>query len=129
MTYEENKKLIDAANLLKDYCRMNLKYGKNFKYNGCDCPFAIGDYICAIGDPSPNSWVVPKLTRWTPEDIALAKSLKAVGAKVIYKTLGIVYWATDDVNDVGNLPNESFKSIKDCESFSIEYIIKEAEEV
>lgn len=127
MKYEENKKLIEAANLLKDYCRMNLKYGKNFKCNGCDCPFAIGDYICAIGGPSPNSWVVPKLTRWTPEDIALAKALKSVGAKVIYNTLGSVYWRTDYVHTFGKLPNGAFESIKDSESLSIEDIIKEAE--
>ena len=123
MKYEENKKLIDAANLLKEHCE------KNFREKECDCPFNFGDDgICIIGDLCPDAWEVPKLNRWTPEDVELAKALKVVGAKVIYKTLGSVYWATDDVNDVGKLPNESFKSIKDCESFSIDEIIKESEE-
>ena len=122
MTYEENKKLIEAANLLKEHCE------KAIREKGCDCPFGFGDDgICSIGDLCPDAWEVPNLNRWTPEDVALAKALKVVGAKAIYKTLGSVYWATDNVNDVGKLPNESFKSIKDCESFSIEYIIKEAE--
>lgn len=124
MTYEESKKLIEAANLLKEHCE------KSFREKECDCPFDFGDDgICSIGDLCPDAWEVPKLNRWTPEDVALAKALKVVGAKVIYNTLGSVYWRTDDVYTFGKLPNGAFESIKRCESFSIDDIIKEAEEV
>ena len=123
MTYEESKKLIDAANLLKEHCE------KNIREKECDCPFDFGDDgICSIGDLCPDAWEVPKLTRWTSEDVALAKSLKAVGAKVIYNTIGSVYWRTDNVHNYGKLPNGAFTSIKDGESFSIDEIIKESEE-
>lgn len=122
MIYEESKKLIEAANLLKEHCE------NNFREKECDCPFNFGDDgICSIGDLCPNAWEVPKIKRWTPEDVALAKALKNVGAKVIYNTLGSVYWRTDDVHTFGKLPNGAFESIKRSESFSIDDIIKEAE--
>ena len=122
MTYEEKKKLIDAANLLKEHCE------KNIREKECDCPFNFGDDgICNIGDLCPNSWELQKLCRWTPEDVALAKALKNVGAKVIGRSLSTVYWRSDDVNISGALPYEAFKSIEKYESFSIDEIIKEAE--
>ena len=122
MTYEEKKKLIDAANLLKEHCE------KNFREKECDCPFNFGDDgICSIGDLCPNAWEVPNLNRWTELDVALAKALKDAGAKAIYRSGCCVYWRTEDINTCWTLPCETFKSIKDGESFSIEDIVKEAE--
>ena len=120
MEYEENKKLIDAVNLLKEHCE------KNIREKECDCPFDFGDDgICSIGDLCPDAWEVPKLNRWTPEDVALAKALKDVGVKVIYRSRYTLYW--DNINSCGVLPYETFNSIEDGESFSIDDIIKEAE--
>ena len=120
MEYEENKKLIDAANILKEHCNKNYRETEK-----CDCPFAIGDYICDIGDICPKDWEVPKLCRWTPSDVALAKALKDAGVKVIYRSRCTLYW--DNINSCGVLPYDTFKPIEDGESFSIDEIIKEAE--
>lgn len=121
MTFEEKKRLIEAENLLKENCIKKIKGAKK-----CDCVFANGEN-CTLLDNYPCDWYTPKVIRWTPEDVALAKALKNVGAKVIYNTLGSVYWRTDDVYTFGKLPNGAFESIKRSESFSIDDIIKEAE--
>ena len=122
MTYEENKKLIDAANLLKEHCE------KNFREKECDCPFNfVDDGICSIGDLCPDAWEVPKLNRWTPQDVALAKALKAVGAEVIYKSSGKVSWRTHNIYDCGLLPDSAFKNMLASESIDIDDIIKEEE--
>ena len=117
----ENKKLIEAANLLKEHCE------KNFREKECDCPFNFGDDICSIGDLCPNAWEVPKINRWTQLDVVLAKSLKDEGAKAIYRSGCCVYWRREDINSCCTLPYGTFKSIKDGESLSIDEIIKEAE--
>lgn len=120
MTYEEKKKVVEAAMFLEKNCE------KCFSAKQCDCPLEV-NHECAIAG-WPKLWNIPKLTRWTPEDVALAKALKAVGAKVIYNTLGRVYWRTDNVYTCGELPNGAFTAIKKCESFSIDTIIEESEE-
>lgn len=121
-TYEEKKKLIEAAKLLKEHC---------LEHKRCDdgCVFYDeGDVLtCPFYKNNADDFKIPKLTRWTPEDVALAKALKAVGAKVIYNTLGRVYWRTDNVFTCGELPNGAFTAIGRCESFSIDTIISEAE--
>ena len=123
MTYEESKKLIDAANLLKENCN------KNFKENEeCDCPFSIGDYICDIGDICPKDWEIPKLCRWTAEDVALAKALKAVGVTEIYgSTSHYRTWKDENMN-IGYLPSAAFRNMDYQETVKIDDIIKEAEE-
>lgn len=119
MTYEEKKKVVEAAKVIQEICD---------NVDCRDCPFwsSNNEIDCEI-KKFPTCWKIPTITRWTPEDVALAKALKAVGAKVIYNTLGRVYWRTDNVCTHGELPNGAFTAIEKCESFSIDTIIKEAE--
>ena len=122
MTYEEKCKLIEAADLLKKHCN------KKFKdYEECDCPFSIGD-ICRIGDSCPNAWEIPRISRWSLEDVALAKALKDAGAEVIYKSDGKVSLRTYNIYDYGLLPDTVFKNMLSGESIDIDDIIKESEE-
>lgn len=123
MEYEENKKLIEAANLLKEHCE------KNIREKECDCPFDFGDDgICSIGDLCPDAWEVPKIKRWTPEDVALANVLKAAGVTEICATSsGQRAWRSDDVGH-GYLPDSVFKNVFCGEVFRLDDILKEAEE-
>ena len=122
MTYEEKKKLIEAAKVLKEHCE------NNFREKECDCPFNFGDDgICSIGDLCPNAWEVPKIKRWTPEDVALAKALKEVGATEIYSTSsGQRAWRNYG-REGGYLPEPSFRNMKFKEAVRIDDIIKELE--
>lgn len=121
MTYEEKKKLIEAADLLKEHCNKKLK-----GYEECDCPFATAD-ICGIVGTCPKSWSIPLVIRWTPEDVALAKALKEVGATEIYGTTShLRMWKNENMS--GYLPVLSFRNIEDMEVVRIDDIIKEAEE-
>ena len=122
MTYEEKKQMIEAANLVKENCEKCYRYETDCD----DCVFDVNGCLLNLHG-IPRYWNIPKLIRWTPEDVALAKALKAVGAKVIYNTLGRVYWRTDNVFTCGELPNGAFTAIEKCEWFSIDTIIKEAE--
>lgn len=122
MTFEEKKKVVEAAKLLKEHC---------LERENCDgCVFYDEGNVltCPFYKNNAADFETPELKCWTPEDVALAKALKAVGAKVIYNTLGRVYWRTDNVYTCGELPNGAFTAIKKCESFSIDTIISEAAE-
>ena len=122
MTYEEKKKLIEAANLLKEACREKIKGDKK-----CDCIFAKGEK-CTLLEEYPCDWYMPKVTRWTPEDVALAKALKAVGATHIYgDDYDFRAWSNDE-KESGYLPKQSFQYIKFGEAVKIDDIIKESEE-
>ena len=122
MTYEEKKKLIESADLLKEHCN------KKFKdYEECDCPFSIGD-ICRIGDSCPNAWDIPLVSRWTPEDVALAKALKAVRVTEIYGSISHYRTWKDENMNTGYLPSAAFRNMDYQETVKIDDIIKEAEE-
>ena len=122
MTYEEKNKLIEAENLLKDNCIKKIKGAKK-----CDCVFANGEN-CTLLDNYPCDWYTPKVSRWTPEDVALAKALKAVGATEICSTSsGRRAWRNNDRNG-GYLPESAFRNMEYKEVIKIDDIIKEAEE-
>lgn len=122
MTYEESKKLIEAENLLKENCIKKIKGAKK-----CDCVFANGEN-CTLLDHYPCDWHTPKVIRWTPEDVALARALKSAGATEIYGTSsGQRSWRSGDVGH-GYLPDSVFKNVFCGDVFRLDDIIKEAEE-
>jgi hypothetical protein len=118
--YEEKKKLIESAKELKEYCR----------YIGPDncvgCLFLVSGF-CEL-ENVPNVWKIPKLTRWTPEDLALAKALSAVGVDTLEKAPGskFVRWEQGTENS-GWLPNGVFQNLGNGERVKIDTIIEEAE--
>lgn len=122
MTYEESKKLIDAANLLKEHCE------KNIREKECDCPFDFGDDgICSIGDLCPDAWEVPKLNRWTPEDVALAKALQSFGVTSISRNADGNIVIGTALSCVGILKMNAFFMLCQEDSIGIDELIKEAE--
>ena len=122
MEYEENKKLIEAANLLKEHCE------KNFREKECDCPFNFGDDgICSIGDLCPNAWEVQKLCRWTPEDVALAKALQSFGITRISRNKDENIVMCKGLVCVGILRMNAFFALCYEDSIGIDDLIKEAE--
>lgn len=122
MTYKEMKSLIESANMIQKYCDDTKCW---------DCVFCedISNKIkCKLEGSNPLSWDIPKLTLWAPEDVALAKALKAFGAIAIKKwSSGEVTW--EDKNGIkGYLPLTSFENLQKSNEISIDTIIKKAEE-
>lgn len=119
MTYEEKKKLIESAKELKEYCR----------YIGSDnckgCLFLVSGF-CEL-ENVPNVWKIPKLSRWTPEDVAMAKALKLAGIERIYR---VSYGEINlfRVSYAGELLNSNMFLGLGCEEgIDLDTIIKEAE--
>ena len=124
MTYEKKKAVIEAAKLLKEHC---------LEHKRCDdgCVFYDeGDVLtCPFYKNNADDFKIPKLTRWTPEDVALAKALKTVGVEWI---------ARDFKGDIALLKNgiqlgeivkitNVFADLKEDRIEFIDTIIKEAE--
>lgn len=123
MTYEEKKQAINEAWELRNLCERERK-----KETHKECPFwneELDDCELHIGWPS--DWSIPIVTRWTPEDVALAKALKAFGVKTVYKHFDIVYWRLN-TGATGALLFGAFKDLRaDDREVSLDTIIKEAE--
>lgn len=123
MTYEEKKKVIDAAIVIREHCTEELGDCKNK-----ECLFHKKDHMlnCVLFT-KPKNWMLPKFTRWTPEDIALAKALKAFGAITIKRwATGYITWEDKDGRN-GYIPPGSFENLQKSYEISIDTIIKEAE--
>lgn len=122
MTYEEKKKLIESAKKLKEYCR----------YIGSDnckgCLFLVSGF-CEL-ENVPNVWKIPKLSRWTPEDVALAKALKDIGVIYIIRTMnGINLHNRPNMYSIcGYVRTDAFESLEKGCCVDLDTIIKEAEE-
>lgn len=117
----KNEELIRAAEMLKEHCASVVGF--------CDkkrCCLHNG-ISCSLRDDSPDRWGIPKLRRWTPEDVALAKALKAAGVVSIYRPTSTPYprWQSED--DSGWLPKGSFASLKDGDTITLDRIIEEGE--
>lgn len=127
MNKSDNKKLYEAAKMLKDFCG---------SHKSCKECYFYEDHIdgsrCMIGENCPRYWDPIKPRRWTNEDIALAKALKAFGVVSVYKNscVEIVIWESevDNKRSSGDLPYGAFKSLKNAERVSIDDIIKESED-
>ena len=73
----ENEKLIEAAKMLKEHCAA-------IECDTCHFHLYGSTEYCALNTGLvPEEWKLPQLRRWTDEDIALAKALKAFGVFVI----------------------------------------------
>lgn len=127
MTYEEQKKVVEAAVTIKEYCEKNMRENIN-----CDCPFKT-IYGCKLfssnGYKFPKYLEIPTLTRWTPEDVALAKALKDKGVTEICVEDG-VYCYDEKRNLVMRIYEilPTFERVKKYKVIDIDTIIKEAEE-
>ena len=128
MTYEENMKLVEAAKVLMEYGKSRANGTRVFTCPGCLFQ-RINEGGCCLKS-CPCDWTIPTVTRWAPEDVALAKALKAVGAELIYRSgkNEAVYWRGNSTMDLGVLPANAFINMGDCESLLIDTIIREAEE-
>ena len=127
MTYEEKKNLVDAVQTINEICaRYRALYDKD-----CEFPMKNNDRAeCEFWrNQIPAEWNIPKLTRWTSEDVALAKALKAVGAKFLRKTEKCIHIdCADDDGPLGELTPYIFNALNYGETISIDTIIREAEE-
>lgn len=126
MTYEEKKKVVEAAKVLEEFCEEK-RYTD--ECNKEDCLFHSKMFFknCKICG-TPSTWNIPTLTRWTQKDVALAKALKEFGVEsvervekglVLYRMNGITY---------GMLPYGSFNSLRLDETVTLDTIIKKVDE-
>lgn len=112
-----NKQVIEAVKTIKDYCSST---------QCADCLLS-ARVTCDLKMKDPCDWHIPKPRRWTDEDIALAKALKAFGATTIYRySPDLSAWKAD--RNVGALPYGAFTDLKAEERLSIDDIIAEGEE-
>lgn len=118
---ENNEELIRAAQMLKDNCKMHGSVCGSCPFNGKECRISR-----RTGTTTPADWIIPRQPRWTPEDVALAKALKAFGAVRVFHPACNFYtrWASED--DEGWLPAGAFDSVEDNESIELDQIIREA---
>lgn len=126
---DEDKKLIEAAWLIKKNCMNTNTYKK--------CPFSKTG-ICKLEDcyffkmksKIPGDWKIEEPRRWTDADVALAKALMAFGSTRIYK---------NEIDDVAiyekngifpcdsYVPEGAFRSLKHGETVMLKDIVSEGE--
>lgn len=126
---DDNEKLIEAAKLIKEHC--------DSTKTGNPCIFSVyetceGPYKCRIGFEKyfPTDWVIPKISRWTDADIALAKALMEFGVRSIYRekyasSVRYEQQGTFDCNWF--LPKNAFASLKQGEMARLKDIVAEGE--
>ena len=125
MTYEEKKKLIEAAKVLEKNCTEIIGPCKKKEclFHTCKNPMNCSLYSM------PAYYTIPTLTRWTPEDVALAKALKACGIDRILKDSDCSILLYDGGHKyVGTIETDVFLGLVYEAGISIDTIIKEAEE-
>lgn len=121
MTYEEKKVVIDAAIVLKEHC-LEHKY--------CDgCVFYVEENVltCPFYKNNAADFKIPTLSRWTKEDVALARALKTDGI------VSILRISNGEINFFGTmyagelLNSNMFLGLDYDEAIDLDTIIKEAE--
>lgn len=123
MTYEEKKKKIEAAKVLRKHC-LNWDEGSG---DCVGCIFHISKSDTCMLSEIPCEYHIPTITRWTPEDVALAKALKLAGIERIYR---VSYGEINlfRVSYAGELLNSNMFLGLGCEEgIDLDTIIKEAE--
>ena len=122
MTHEEKKQVYDTLKTLNDFCTMMQKKNKC-----CECDlYSKALQECELIGNLPCEWALPKLTRWTSKDVALAKVLKEYGIDSIENSVGRIFLIRKGIAymfDIG-----AFSNLECGETVSIDTIIKEAEE-
>lgn len=127
---DEDKKLIEAAMLIQEHCD---KTGEKepcifSEYGMCE-----GPYKCKIGfgEYFPSSWNIPKPSRWTDADVALAKALMAFCATKITRLLyenSVVYDSKSGVFLCNNcVPYDAFEALNPDETVYLKDIVAEGE--
>lgn len=112
---KEINKLLEAYNLLKDYCEGQ----KNCE----ECVFLNPDNgECSIGT-EPNEWY---FCRYSKDEADLADILQNHGAMSIVKVDGVAWWK-GEVNAEGELPRGLFSNLEEDEEIPIEEIAKYSE--
>lgn len=127
---DDNEKLIEAAKLIKEHCRKT-KGTRNCvfsEYGQCE-----GPYKCKLGAKKylPNDWEIPKPSRWTDADIALAKALIEFGVEKVKNfkdECAIIYESKDGTYPVKNaLPKGAFSALNAYETVMLKDIVAEGE--
>lgn len=117
-----NEELIAAAQMLKDNCKMRSSICGSCPFNGKECRISR-----RIGTTIPAYWIIPKLPRWTPEDVALAKALKTVGAVSVFRPKDVSCTRWQSRSDGGWLPSGAFDSVESDEIITLDQIIREGD--
>ena len=116
------EELVQAAEMLRDNCRNNEAscHGCLFDSPDINCPLSNGKL--------PDEWKLPNPRRWTDADIALAKALKDIGGRELYrdlrKNLRFKY-AKENFNSDVSFDIPAFRSLKPDETISLDEIIGE----
>lgn len=121
---DEDKKLVDAANMIKDYCK-KVEVGEK-------CPFSVKETCdilnCRFRENKnivPGDWNVPKISRWTDADIALAKALMAFGVKEVKESCGAVLFVYESL--CVKAPDGAFSALNPDETVYLKDIVAEGE--
>lgn len=127
----DNKKLLEAARMIRDHC-------KHTEVDGI-CPFSVsgvcsGVARCGIsggrGMAPGEGWEIPKPRRWTKRDIALAKALKPFGVEFVerWNNSGFVRFGAGEASyEQDRLPDGSFPALEDGEKVQLSDIIAAGE--
>lgn len=121
---DEDKKLIEAAMLIQEHC--DKTGGKKpcifSEYGMCE-----GPYKCKIGfgEYFPSSWNIPKPSRWTDADVALAKALMALGVKEVKEFHGAVLFVYEGL--FAKAPDGAFSALNPNETVYLKDIVAEGE--
>ena len=129
----DNKNLIEAVNLVKEHC------SNVASCIDAECPLYNKKLErCMFNDMDewmPQFWDIPKPSRFTDEDIALAKSLRAFGHNTIERcNVGDFTYCRSydntcmDYTIISCLPENAFKQLRPCEKIAIDDIIKDGEQ-
>lgn len=108
-------KLLEAYNLLKDYCEGR----KNCE----ECVFFNPDNDECSLETVPSEWY---FCRYSKDELDLADILQNHGAISIVKVDGVAWW-NGQVNAEGELPRGLFSNLEEGEEIPIEEIAKYSE--
>lgn len=108
---KEISKLLEAYNLLKDYCegRKNCEECVFFNPENDECSL----------ETVPSEWY---FCRYSKDEVQLAKVLKKYGVGRIIRDGEVAYWGTKD-RFGGCLPKGMFENIGENEEVSIDEVI------
>lgn len=129
---EEDKRLIEAANTIKEHCENSkLKDHCPFAKRNKECDGDINCFLVSQYSGIPKDWKIPKVSRWTDADVALAKALIAFGVTKITRLLyedSVVYDGKSGVFSCNNcVPYDAFEELNQDETVYLEDIVAEGE--
>lgn len=116
-----DEQLIEAVKSIKGYCA-------NTEIGGL-CPFGpkgvcIVDECPFVTDMTPDSWYIPKICKWTDEDISIAKGLRGSGYVSLFRDNNNILYVRDHSGNLDCIPTGLFREVKAGEAFSLDDIIE-----